>query len=85
MYSLFWFRTKSYMNPDSTVHIQVNLGIADLTRSIIFDFLFRLALFYSSDLEQFFGNFTMSSIAAVSMDPVEFSMISYFSGLWNNR
>ena len=75
MYLSVWFGSKSYINPDRPVHFPVNLGIIDLMGSSLLVFYFRFANFHPSEFKEFLGGFAVPAVAAVSMEPVGFSMI----------
>ena len=76
-----WFGPKPYINPDRPVHLPVNLGIAYLMVSALLVLYFWFAPFRPSGFEAFLGDFAFSAVAAVSMYPVGFSVISSWFGL----
>ena len=76
MYLLVWFGQKSYINTDRPINLPVNLGIANLMGSDLLVLYFRFDPLNPSDFKVFSDGFAMSAVAAVSMDPVRFYIIS---------
>ena len=74
-----------HINPYRLVHLPVILGTADLMGSPLLVLYFWFTSFHPSDFKEFSGTFSVSDVAALSMDTVGFSMISSCSVLWNNQ